>query len=139
MKISIYAGAPIQRILDGYGDNRSGRLNTVAERYAYVIERDCPKMTEAEWCAVCDALNGYWMDIGDLGVGVRMAWAEIEDADRLNGLGEKWGVDAHAIAMRLRDSTAGQQVAVAEVVQKFWNHSDLPTPEALEMAGARIG
>jgi thiol-disulfide isomerase/thioredoxin len=137
MKISIYAGAPIQRVLEGYGDNRSGRLNTVAERYAYVVERDCPALTEAQWCAVCDALNGYWIDGGDSGAGVRLAWAEIEDADRLDGLGEKWGVDAHALAVQLRDSTAGQQVAVAEIVQRFWRHADLPAREALAKAGAR--
>lgn len=138
MKISIYAGAPIQRVLEGYADNRSGRLNTVAERYAYVVERDCPALSEAQWGAVCDALNGYWMDGGDSGAGVRLAWAEIEDADRLDGLGEKWGVDAHALAMQLRDSTAGQQVAVAEVVQRFWSHSALPMREALDKAGARF-
>lgn len=138
MKISIYAGAPVQRVLAGHGENRSGRLNTVAERYAYVVERDCPTLSEAQWCAICDALNGYWMDAGDSGAGVRLAWAEIEDADRLNGLGQKWGVDAHALATLLRDSTAGQQVAVAEIVQRFWGHSDLPTREALAKAGARI-
>lgn len=139
MKISIYAGTPLQSVLEGFGDNRSGRLNTVAERYTYVVERDCPTLSEAQWCAVCDALNGYWMDAGDSGAGVRLAWAEIEDADRLNGLGEKWSVDAHALAMQLRDMSAGQQVAVAEVVQRFWAHSALPTREALDKAGAKIG
>lgn len=138
MKISIYAGAPIQRVLDGFNDNRSGRLNTVAERYAYIVDRDCPTLTEAQWCAICDALNGYWMDSGDSGAGVRLAWAEVEDADRLNGLGDKWDVDARDLSAQLRDMTAGQQVAVAEVVQRFWGHSDLPTHEALDKAGARM-
>ena len=138
MKMSIYAGQPIQRALEGHNKNRSGRLNTVAERYAYVVQRDCPALTEAEWCAICDALNGYWLDGGDSGAGVRLAWAEIEDADRLDGLGAKWDVDANALALRLRDATAGQQVAVAEVVQRFWQRPELPTAEALRLAGARI-
>lgn len=137
MKIPIYAGPPIVRVLEGHQDQRSARLNSVAERYLDIVSRDCPALSEAEWCAICDALNGYWMGAGDA-AGVRLAWAEIEDADRLSGLGEKWGVDAQAIAGRLREYTAGQQVAVAEVVQRFWSHPDLPAREALELAGARI-
>ena len=138
MKISVYAGAPIQRVLEGHGENRSGRLNTIAERYSYVVERDTPELSEAQWCAICDALNGYWLNGGDSGAGVRLAWAEIEDADRLDGLGAKWGVDAGALAGWLREATAGQQVAVAEVVQRFWQHPDLPAREALELAGAKL-
>ena len=138
MKISVYAGAPIQRALEGHSDNRSGRLNTVAERYTYIVERDCPVLSEAQWCAICDALNGYWLSGGDSGAGVRLAWAEIEDADRLGGLGARWGVDALALAAWLREATAGQQVAVAEVVQRFWQHPDLQAREALELAGAKL-
>lgn len=138
MKISVYAGAPIQRVLEGHGENRSGRLNTIAERYSYVVEHDTPTLSEAQWGAICDALNGYWLNGGDSGAGVRLAWAEIEDADRLGGLGAKWGVDAEELAAWLREATAGQQVAVAEVVQRFWQHPDLPAREALELAGAKL-
>ena len=139
MRLSIYAGTPLQRVLEGHEDNRSGRLNTVAERYAYIVSRDCPALTEAAWCAICDALNGYWLKGSDSDSGVRLAWAEIEDADRLNGLGDKWDIDARALAKMLRNCSAGQQVAVAEVVQRFWRHTDLPADEALLLAGARIG
>jgi len=136
MKLSIYAGEPIQQVLDGH-ENRSGRLNTVAERYLDVVRRDCPALTQAEWCAVCDALNGYWME-GAGNLGVRMAWAEVADADRLNGLGAKWGVDAPALAARMQRMSAGEQVALAEVVERFWQHCALPAGEALAKAGARL-
>lgn len=136
MKLSIYAGAPIQRALDGY-ENRSGRLNTVAERYLDIIARDCPALTEAEWCAVCDGLNGYWME-GGANLGVRMAWAEVADADRLTGLGAKWGVDALALAEHMQCMSAGAQAALAEVVERFWQRPELPAAEALAQAGARI-
>ena len=139
MRLSIYAGPPLQRVLEGHDDNRSGRINTVAERYAYIVSRDCPALPEAAWCALCDALNGYWLKGSDSDSGVRLAWAEIEDADRLNGLGDKWDIDARALAKMLRNCSAGQQVAVAEVVQRFWRHTDLPADEALLLAGARIG
>ena len=138
MRLSIYAGPPLQRVLEGHDDNRSGRLNTVAERYAYVVARDCPALPEAAWCAICEALNGYWLTGAD-SAGVRLAWAELDSADRLSGLGDKWGVDIAALVKMLRDGTAGQQVAVAEVVQRFWRHTDLPADEALLLAGARIG
>lgn len=137
MKLSIYAGEPIQQALDGH-DNRSGRLNTVAERYLDVVRRDCPALTEQEWCAVCDALNGHWWEGGDGGVGVRMAWASVSDADRLDGLGAKWGVDAQALAARMQCMSAGEQVALAEVVERFWQHCELPAAEALAKAGARL-
>ena len=132
MRLSIYAGPPLQRVLEGHDDNRSGRLNTVAERYAYIVSRDCPALPEAAWCAICEAL------MGDSGVGVHLAWAELDSADRLSGLGDKWDVDIAALVKMLRDGTAGQQVAVAEVVQRFWRHTDLPADEALLLAGARI-
>lgn len=137
MKISIYAGEPIQQVLDGH-ENRSGRLNTVAERYLDIVRRDCPALTQAEWCAVCDALASYWMGAGDSALSIRMAWAEVVDADRLDGLGEKWGVDAAALADRMQRMSAGAQVALAEVVERFWQHRQLPRDEALAKAGARI-
>lgn len=135
-RASIYIGEPLARLLDGH-ENRSGRLNTVAERYLDIVARDCPALTRAEWCAVCDALNGYWME-GGSNLGVRMAWAEVSDADRLNGLGRKWNVDAEALADRMRDMSSAEQVALAEVVEIFWRHTSLDTDAALAKAGARI-
>lgn len=134
MKISIYAGPPLSALLEGH-ENRSGRLNAVADRYRGIVERHTPEMTTAEWCAVCDALNRCW--ITDR-MGVRAMWAEIHDSDRLEGLGAKWGVDALALAERVRDMPIADQVALAEVVERFWQHSDLPKAEALAKAGARI-
>lgn len=136
-RMSIYAGPPILAALAGHEDRRSARLNTIAVRYLDIVRRDCPPFTEAEWSAICDALNGYWMGAGG-DSGIRLAWAEILDADRLDGLGRKWGADAEALALRLRDATTGQQTAVAEVVERFWARADLPTRQALEAAGARI-
>lgn len=134
MKMSLYAGPPIQALLAD-DENRSGRLNTVAERYAAIVAAHTPTMTEAEWSACCDALNGHYMDAGDGLMGVRYAWASVEDCA---GLGDKWGVDQSALVARLRALPLAEAVALAEVVQRFWRRTDLPTREALEAAGARI-
>lgn len=135
MKLSIYAGPPIQALLAGFEDNRSGRLNTVAERYTAIMAAHTPALTELEWCAVCDALNGHYMDAGDGLLGVRYAWASVADCE---GLGEKWGIDQAALVERLRALDVAGSVALAEVVQRFWRHSDLPRREAFALAGARI-
>jgi hypothetical protein len=136
MKISIYAGAPIEALLDGYEDNRSGRLNTVAERYAGILAAHTPAFTEFEWCAICDALNGPYMGLGDPS-SVRFAWASISDA-ATEGLGEKWRVDAHELARRVRALSFAESVALIEVVQRFWHMPNGNAGEILRQAGARI-
>ncbi|MGH2367596.1 MAG: hypothetical protein ACRDI2_05300 [Chloroflexota bacterium] len=138
MKLSIYAGPPLAQAVDGW-ENRSGRLNRIAERYLDIVQRECPVLTEAEWCAVCDALNGYWMEGGD-NLGVRLMWAEIDDADRLNGLGVKWSIDAQALATRVQEMRVAEQVAVAEVVERFWRQTqyDQDAGTCLKIAGAKL-
>jgi len=137
-RIHVYVGEPLARLLDG-AENRSGRLNTLAERYLEIVRRDVPELAEAEWCALCDALDGYWME-GAPEPGLRFAWASIADADRLDGLGDKWGVDAQALAARVRDLPTGALVALAEVVERFWRlqPSGRTAREDLEAAGAWI-
>lgn len=134
-KLSIYAGEPMALILAGFGENRSGRLNTVCDRYLQIVAHDGPTWTLAQWSAVCDALNGIWLSDE---ASVRYAWAEVADADRLNGLGPKWGVDAVALVEQIRTMTHGQRVALIEIVERFWQRTDLPTAEALKSAGAKI-
>lgn len=134
-KLSIYAGEPMALALTGHDDNRSGRINTVCDRYLQIVAHDSPTWTLAQWSAVCDALNGCWLSDE---ANIRFAWAEVADADRLNGLGAKWGLDAIALAEQIRAMTHGQRVALIEIVERFWQRTDLPTAEALKSAGAKI-
>lgn len=139
MKPSIYFRDPLKRLVEGH-DNRSARLNDVAELFALIVANDCPALTELQWRAVCDALTGeYLRDASALWLAqqvggiVRVAWHD--------GSGEDWGIDALALAEQLRNSTAGQRVAVAEIVDRYRRHMAKPgmTPtEALRLAGARI-
>lgn len=128
-RLSLYVGPPLRALLDERGGESeahgspagggvSGIVNTVADRYRECLRRSVPVLTEAEWMAVADALNGVWLagDASHLAV----VWAEIEDTDRLNGLGAKWGIDALALARRLRELPYAGLLAVVDVVERLW-------------------
>lgn len=134
-RLSVYAGEPISRVLDGHDENRSGRLNTVVDRYLQIVAHDSPEWSLAQWSAVCDALNGSWLTDE---ASIRFAWAEIADADRIHALGAKWDVDAAGLAQQVRGMTHGQRVALVEIVERFWARCDLETAAGLRLAGAKI-
>ena len=135
MRASIYMGAPLQGLVEDF-ESRSGRINEVAARYQAILDADCPGFTQAEWSAICEALNGFFME------GVeshpRLAWAEISEADRIHNLGQKWDVDAEALALRVRALPMGALIAVCEVVQRFWQYPNLDPDTALAKAGAKV-
>jgi hypothetical protein len=111
----------------------SGAITRDLRRY-YAVVRDelaALRLTRDEACAICDALNGTHLDEHM----PRFLWAEVEDADRLNGLGAKWEIDALALAVRLRSLSPGACMAIVDAVERFWAHADLPTDEALRRAG----
>lgn len=121
----------------------SGRITEVAMRYRALLDDATPTLTEAQWCAICDVLNGTWLicdDIDGRGDPVQGAWASVADAEE-DGMGEKWNVDVSALAAALRDLPYAGQAAVCEVVRRFWKHpglNDLPTVDLLKACGARL-
>ena len=121
----------------------SGRISEVSMRYRALFAEATPTLTEGQWCAICDALNGTWLICEGRDGGadpVRHAFANVADG-AAEGLGEKWNVDALALAQVLRDLPYAAQAAVCEVVRRFWHHpklNDLSTPELLREAGARL-
>jgi hypothetical protein len=89
-------------------------------------------LTRSEACAICDALNGTILDEHSW----QSLWCEVYDADRLNGLGEKWEIDAKQLATRIRDASPGAKLALAEAVEEFWRaHVDDPIEEGLRAVG----
>lgn len=54
----------------------------------------------------------------------RYLWSDIEEADRIEDLGEKWGIDAKALSSRLREMPYCQKCAIIEVVSRFWLGND---------------
>lgn len=117
------------------GDSMSARIATVALRYDLLWRAAAPALTEAEWCAICDALNGVWLTEDTDGAPHAFLWAEIADCE---GLGDKWSIDQDALAQRLRSASAPERIAVAEVVRRFWDDPNDVPRAALERAGARL-
>ena len=64
-------------------------------------------------------------------------WANVADS---GGIGEKWGIDAERLVVKMRNLTYAETVAVAEVVQRFWSDcSKTDNEKWLAECGAKIG
>ena len=126
-RTSLYIGQALRGLLDSHPEgaglwSRSGLLNTVAARYVEIARRHMPTLTLAEWCAVMDALNGLWTQASsrsEAGL-ITGAWADVYDADRLDGLGAKWHCDAKGLAERIRDYDYATTVALVDAVERWW-------------------
>lgn len=132
-RLAVYLGPPLTRLLAARsgadqtqhvpgGAGLSGVVNMAVDRYQEIIRRSMPTLTEAEWMACADALNGVWL-AGEA-AHLAVVWIEIEDGDRRNGLGAKWGIDALALARRLREAPYAAVVAVVDVVERLWRQTE---------------
>ena len=134
-KFSIYAGPPIQAALAHLQDgaSRSGRLNTIAERYLEIVKRSTPALALGEWYALVDNLNGTLLAEVLTVRGIALNVADEPE------LADKWGIDHAALVRRLSGMAFPELVAIAEVVERFWNGDyTAPEREALAKAGAKI-
>ncbi|MFA6168435.1 MAG: hypothetical protein WC700_17560 [Gemmatimonadaceae bacterium] len=111
----------LDRAAGGTGPGAS--IQTLARRYIDLAWRSRPTLAPAEWRLVCDALNGTWLG-DDTTISTMpargMIICEVEDAIRINGLGEKWGVDGTALTHRLAALTDAECESVRDVVIVFW-------------------
>lgn len=133
-KISIYLGAPLERLLaERQSDVQQPTtvVNAVADRYLQVVRRSLPALTSNEWMLVFDALNGLitW-DSAD-----RLAaiYANISDVIRVDGLDRKWSVDGPALVQKLRALSYGETIALVDVAERFWARFG---NQPVEIAGA---
>lgn len=147
-KLSIYVGSGIQAAFAAIiendeltGFNRSGRLNSIAERYMTMIDAAMPKLAAAEWLAIFDA------NITTESPATAHAHANLWDYPYTE-LGKKWDIDARELVSRLEDLPLASRLAVAEVIDRWWGGAhrlaepDLSghgnTRKALLRAGAKI-
>lgn len=75
--------------------------------------------------AILDALNGVGLLV-EAGAGVlgEHVALEVHDADRLAGLGAKWGLNARALAARLAELPRVQRAALELWAADLWRRSD---------------
>jgi len=119
-RVGLYLSPPIEAVLKGREEREtlSGRIGSVCERYAAIIAAHRPQLSDAEWNACRDALNGTYL--GDVEMLPTIVWATIDDADRLEGLGAQWGIDAQALAQRIRAMPRAELIALVEAVEQWW-------------------
>ena len=85
------------------------------ERYYYLLRRALPTFTEPEASLIVDACNGWLIEPHT----APLLWAEVDDAIRMDGLAEKWGVDGASLVARLRALTPFESLAVADAAERF--------------------
>jgi len=74
------------------------------------------RLTENEALAICDVLNGTWLDA----LTAHLLWAEVEDAQE-DGVAEKWSIDAPDLVARLRAIGPTAQLAICDAVERWRN------------------
>lgn len=137
-RMSVYSGPPMQAALDAVDqENKSGRLNTICERYMLLISDQLRRidMSRAEWCAILDANNGVQIYTGAGDISATMLWANVHDTP---GLGEKWGIDHTALVKKMQQYPQSALLAILEVCDRFWSRSQMDTDAALKASGVSI-
>lgn len=76
------------------------------------------ELSIAEACAIVDVCNGWLiLNVQD----AQFLYANIEDADKLDGLGKKWKIDAQALAKKLKTYSLLQNLAIVDAAERFWS------------------
>jgi hypothetical protein len=138
-KFSIHAGPPMRAALDAVGGeragSRSGRLNTICERYLAMVADELAWLdpfTAAEWRAICDANNSVMPYADAVGTRSNRIGANVHDKP---GLSDKWDIDQVALAQKLQRLPRTTLIAIEEALDRFWSHTDMDTDEAFRVAG----
>jgi hypothetical protein len=97
------------------GTSPSDVIRLHLERYAEMVWRDLPKLDNATWCAVFEALGPVPVDIGS----VTWIGSTLTKAVEETELCRKWKVDSGALLSAVRAWTFGQACAVADAAIRF--------------------
>lgn len=102
---------------EGARGDRSSVLQRIIGRYAETVRRSTPTLTVDEWKLLCDAMNGT---LHESAVSIAAVWQEIEDTILLDAIDAKWGVEGPALVKKLKRLDYAGQVAVVDVVERYW-------------------
>lgn len=140
-RATIHLSTPADEVI-GEVENLSGRINNIIIRYGGIMSGETPTLALAEWQMICDMLNATVIDADYRDADpARFLWADIAESGRLDGLAEKWSIDTEALSAKVRAMTYSQQVAILEVVAKFWRSpklNELPMADLLQKCGAKL-
>lgn len=114
-RATVYIADRAEAVLGG--DNLSGAINRVADRYYELVRRSRIDLAPAELDAVRDALNGWLAEPAATIAGGPAL--EVEDA-LPDGLAERYGIDGPALVARLRALTYAQEVALVDAAEQYW-------------------
>jgi hypothetical protein len=141
---TVYLSDPSEKVIGilGEGDSLSGRLNNICIRYGAITAAECPALAEAEWLMICDMLNATVLDADHRDADpARFLWADIAESGKLDGLAEKWQIDTEALSQSVRNMRLAEQIAILEVVARFWRSprlNEIPAADLLREAGAKL-
>lgn len=117
----------------------------VSERAGFLIGaasaiavQSCPTLTIGEWCALAAAANGHYYTY-ESGVEqvLESLWCNLYDtAYEAN---KHYSVDCEHLAKRLNKMPLAQQLAVFEIVRKFWIRTETEVSESFAERFTRLG
>lgn len=114
----------IEQLQKIHDDSKSFGVNHACEAYVSLRKftlRDLHgKFTRDELGFLCDIQNATMFTPEY--AGVRDLWiGNIEDADRLDGTGEKWGLDVPGLVKKIKGMPAAEVFFMQEEIERFWN------------------
>ncbi len=104
------------------GEQRSTVIGRDLDRY-YEALKDTrrqlvKKFSDEEIGLILDNLNGTLM--GET-FGVRLIYANVEDAITYESIDAKWGVDGDALVEKLKALTFAENATLADAAERWWN------------------
>ena len=117
-RATIFISPPLMAAI-GNAPKLSSRLAVIADRYGEILwrARIDRRFGKAEFNALCDCCNGTSFEPAKLIDGAVLANFE---ESLIDGIAQKWEIDADLIAAKLRALNYSEQVALVEKIEQFW-------------------
>lgn len=110
----------------------SRRIADIIRRYAVIVCRSAPRLTDDEWLAICDVQAGPATSINDiLGIPYHVS-------ERFYELDSKWDIDARELGYRIQAMEFEELLAIGEFVDRFWMWGGLVGDDGWSGVIARI-
>ena len=120
-----------QRLLDELSSltlengTRTGTIETIIHSYAALRKEELRSLkgtfNEAEIKYLVDMLNSTIIDPQFAGKPELLAH-EVEDADKYEGLGEKWAVDSQSLLEKVNSLSPGSCMFLQQEIRRWWDN-----------------